>query len=382
MSDFIVTHRKSIKNLNIFNNHWRGLLDSFLNDRCNTVPTLQTNECDGMAGNNFKSPSISVIVPAYNVEKYIGRCLDSLIAQTLRNIEIIVINDGSSDSTVSILKNYMKRDKRIVLINCSIASGNAGTPRNIGICKAKGDYIGFVDSDDWVESNMFEKLYEKTLDTDVDIVSTSSFFKHKREEKMVIRLNYIKINREKSNNKDSFKSAYFSNIWNRIYKRELVEKHNIYFPRIYFAEDLCFSTACHIFARSTEIVEGAYYHYNYDRPESTTSLRKGEKGFQVISNFQTMRNYFDHLAIYDEFCAQILQKKFNSLWYTYDRLHDEIKPQFFNEMCRLYNDVKHNIDLSLFTPDLEKRMALLSPTNSCPTAVDIRKSKNLTNQAI
>ena len=105
--------------------------------------------------NNMK---ISIIVPVYNVEKYLERCLDSLINQTLKDIEIICINDGSTDNSSEILKEYAKKDSRIIIIN----QNNQGisVARNNGMNKAKGKYIGFVDSDDWVDLDFFEKLYK------------------------------------------------------------------------------------------------------------------------------------------------------------------------------------------------------------------------------
>ena len=110
-------------------------------------------------------PLISVIVPMYNAQKYIDRCLTSLIRQTLNNIQILLVNDGSTDETEKIAKEY--EDKRIIVI--SINRSGPGVARNIGIDKAEGEYIAFVDVDDWIEEDALEKLYLSAKNSDADI---------------------------------------------------------------------------------------------------------------------------------------------------------------------------------------------------------------------
>ncbi len=100
---------------------------------------------------------VSIIVPVYNVEKYLKRCLDSLISQTLKDIEIICVNDGSKDNSDKILEEYARKDSRIIIINQE--NQGISVARNNGMDIAKGKYVGFVDSDDWVDSDFFEKLY-------------------------------------------------------------------------------------------------------------------------------------------------------------------------------------------------------------------------------
>ena len=110
---------------------------------------------------------ISVIIPVYNVEKYLRRCLDSVINQTFRDLEIICVNDGSTADSLHIFEEYKKQDDRIILLNQeNMGQGNA---RNIGLKIARGEYIGFVDADDWIDLNFFEKLYEAAKKYDADV---------------------------------------------------------------------------------------------------------------------------------------------------------------------------------------------------------------------
>ncbi len=108
----------------------------------------------------YNKPKVSIIVPVYNVENYLDRCLDSLINQSFDDIEIICINDGSTDNSLSILKDYEKKDARVKIIN----KDNSGVSdcRNNGINVANGEYIVFVDSDDWIDVNMIETMYNMT----------------------------------------------------------------------------------------------------------------------------------------------------------------------------------------------------------------------------
>ena len=114
-------------------------------------------------------PKISIIVPVYNVEKYLSTCLDSLINQTLKDIEIICVNDGSTDNSLNILNEYAKNDPRIIVINKE--NSGPGACRNLGIEKATGEYIQFADSDDWIEKETCEICYQKAIEYNVNMLS-------------------------------------------------------------------------------------------------------------------------------------------------------------------------------------------------------------------
>lgn len=114
-------------------------------------------------------PKVSIIVPVYNVEKYLRKCIDSLVNQTLNDIEIICINDGSTDKSLKILKEYKNKDSRIILLNQE--NSGQSVARNRGIEIAKGEYLGFVDPDDWIDLDYYEKLYNAAIGTNADIAT-------------------------------------------------------------------------------------------------------------------------------------------------------------------------------------------------------------------
>ena len=126
--------------------------------------------------NNKKRIKVSIIVPVYNTEKYLPKCLSSLISQSLPEIEIITIDDGSTDNSYQILLEYAQKDSRIKVLQQE--NSKQGAARNRGVEIAQGEYIGFVDSDDWIDSDFFEKLYNAAVEKSSDI-AVASILKHK-----------------------------------------------------------------------------------------------------------------------------------------------------------------------------------------------------------
>ena len=179
---------------------------------------------------------VSVIVPAYNAEKYIDKCLESLINQTLKDIEIIVVNDGSKDNTLEKINKYS--DKRIKLLNLKENKG-IGHARNEGIKKALGEYIGFVDSDDYVDKNMFEKMYEKASKEKLDIV-VCDFYKQIENTNQTIK--EIIPNFKNTTLKNNSNLLLDINLapWNKIYKRKLIVDNKIHFDEKLKYEDVPF----------------------------------------------------------------------------------------------------------------------------------------------
>lgn len=131
--------------------------------------------------------NISVIIPVYNVKKYLRRCLDSLVNQTISDIEIICINDGSTDSSLEILKEYAKKDERIKIINQE--NQKQGAARNRGLEVAQGEFITFVDSDDWVDADYLEELYNAIINSNVNIAVASMIRNKGNRSKNHLRLN-------------------------------------------------------------------------------------------------------------------------------------------------------------------------------------------------
>ena len=161
-----------------------------------------------------KNIKVSVIIPVYNVEQYLEKCLDSVCGQTLKDIETICVNDCSADNSLAVLKDYAKNDNRVKLIDFKENKG-VSAARNEGIRNAQGEYIGFVDSDDWIDLNFYEKLYNKAIETDADIVKGNLINYYKNKPNTTAALNKL-IEKEKN------KLYFYCNFSSAIYKKELL----------------------------------------------------------------------------------------------------------------------------------------------------------------
>ncbi len=204
---------------------------------------------------------VSVIVPVYNVEKYLSKCLDSILNQTLKDIEIICINDGSSDMSPEILKTYAQKDARIIVLN-QVNKG-LGAARNAGIQIAKGEYIGFVDSDDFIDEDFYEKLYLAAVKNNAEIAAAG-----------YERINYkgIKYTDERvyTTPEEKYKLTNIPKacyVWNKIYKNSDLRMSEIKFREGVFYEDLLFSHQALYFLPKLVTVPGTYYH-QFDNPYS------------------------------------------------------------------------------------------------------------------
>ena len=204
---------------------------------------------------------VSIVVPVYNVEEYLRACLESLIGQTLKDIEIICVNDGSTDDSLNILKEYVDKDSRIVIINQQ--NQGISVARNNALKIAKGEYIGFVDSDDWVDLNFFEKLYNVAVKNDCDIAAGGiAWNKNDGELDFVDRsFKNSKIYTKTPDKYKITKVAKTAYVWNKIYKKELLDKLKLDFEPDRYYEDMMFSYRVLHESGRLVTVPGVFYHY-------------------------------------------------------------------------------------------------------------------------
>ena len=194
----------------------------------------------------MNNPLISIIVPIYNVEKYLSKCIDSIINQTLENIEIILVNDGSTDSCAEIIESYANKDNRIKVIHKK--NGGQSSARNMGLDIAKGEYIGFVDSDDWLHYDMYENMYKsiKNANSDMCVCGREEYSEDGKlgyQNKLIDEI----IDLDKYDIKDYISNKLFYKhtvvVWNKIYKREIIKNNMIRFEDVSYvgSEDALFN---------------------------------------------------------------------------------------------------------------------------------------------
>ena len=196
---------------------------------------------------------ISIIVPCYNVEKWVGRCLDSLIGQTLSDIEIICIDDKSTDNTLTILKQYADADERISIIEMPENRGVA-VARNMGLAAAKAPFIGFVDPDDYVDSDFYEKLYTEIIKSGTDVAKATVKTTNMQDKK-----SYIDDLNERIKQNHIMWTYQF---WSGLYNHDFLTKNNIKFPdEVITGQDSVFLTHVTLCTNNIVLVEDTYYHY-------------------------------------------------------------------------------------------------------------------------
>lgn len=235
---------------------------------------------------------LSLIVPVYNVEKYLPKCLESLTNQTLKDIEIICVNDGSMDNSLAILKEFASKDSRIRIID-NQHQGVAKT-RNTGIEQSTGEYIGFVDSDDYIDIDFFEKLYNSATKSNSDI-AIASILKHKnffniynakytKEETAITIQDKIKLCEDKKH--------FFFYAWNKIYHSGFIKENNIKFSEGQIYEDVMFAIKALYYSNKIISVYGTKYHY-IEHENSLTKYKDktGEKEHDLIKAYSELQEF-------------------------------------------------------------------------------------------
>lgn len=235
---------------------------------------------------------LSIIVPVYNVEKYLPKCLESLIKQTLKDIEIICVNDGSMDNSLAILKEFASKDSRIRIID-NQHQGVAKT-RNTGIEQSTGEYIGFVDSDDYIDIDFFEKLYNSATKSNSDI-AIASILKHKnffniynakytKEETAITIQDKIKLCEDKKH--------FFFYAWNKIYHSGFIKENNIKFSEGQIYEDVMFAIKALYYSNKIISVYGTKYHY-IEHENSLTKYKDktGEKEQDLVKAYSELQEF-------------------------------------------------------------------------------------------
>lgn len=232
--------------------------------------------------------SVSVIVPVFNVEKYLSRCLNSLINQTLSNIEIICINDGSTDNSLNILNEYAQKDSRIIVIN----QENSGQSysRNKGLDIAKGEFIGFVDSDDWVDLDFFENLYNSAKDNECDIAVAGIIRLHKWHKKCHLKINKLHVTRDVNEKFSLCDVPNLSYIWNKIYKKSVLDKYHFRFIEGMIYEDVILTPQLLYYMDSLVTVPKTNYYYW--RRFNSTVTQKNEKAIKDAEKANKLAEQF------------------------------------------------------------------------------------------
>lgn len=299
---------------------------------------------------------VSIIIPTYNVEMYLVECMESVIHQTLKDIEIICINDGSTDGSLEILKSYAQKDERIIIVDKE--NGGYGIAMNIGLEKATGEYIGIVEPDDFVKLNMYEELYNVAVENDLDFVK-ADFYRFVRTEGEDMSLVYNHLSKHPADYNKVFNPSvetepirYIMNTWSGIYRKSFIEEHHIRHnetPGASF-QDNGFWFQTFIFATRGMILDKPYYMNRRDNPNS--SVHNKEKVYCMNVEYDHIRDIFmEHPDLWERFKGMYWYKKYNNYIGTLRRIGMEYKREFVERFSAEFKRglEKNEIDPKVFS---------------------------------
>lgn len=306
--------------------------------------------------NNLKNNSLakdevklSIVVPCCNVEKYLEQCLESIVNQTLKNIEILCINDGSKDATLSIIEKYKKNDSRIKIIDKS--NSGYGDSMNKGFALASGQYIGIVESDDFIEPTMFETLYNIAIKYDADVVKSNFWFYWSNPEKNELH-EYFK--KEECNvvikPSEYDKGSLFGrkpSIWSAIYKRSFIEKNSISFlptPGASY-QDTSFTFKVYSLAERMVCLYDAFLHYRQDNENSSIN-NADKKAHCVFDEYEEIEKYINSHPTDKKKLLPIYGRIFydTCIW-MYERLGTKKKYEFLKDVSYRFKKIIDEIGI-------------------------------------
>ena len=292
----------------------------------------------------MENPVVSVIVPVYNVEQYLPQCLDSIVNQTLKNIEIICVNDSSTDNSLNILNHYAEKDPRIKVV--TQPNGGAGAARNRGLSLAAGKYLSFLDSDDFFEPDMLELAYNKAVCDKADFVvfQSDQYYTDRKEfvsvpwslrEKEIPP--YTPFNHRQMT--DNIFKVFVGWAWDKLYDREFVEKNHLRFQEQRTSNDMLFVFSGVAVAKRISVVKKVLAHQRRDAKDSLSKTR--ENSWHCFYDaLSALRDRLKSEGLYDELEKDYINYALHfSLWNirtlaepTRSRLIEKMKAQWFSDL--------------------------------------------------
>lgn len=235
-------------------------------------------------------PKVSVIVPIYNVEKYLEKCINSLLSQTLEDIQIILVNDGSKDNSGNIAKEYEKNNKdRVIYVEKE--NGGLSDARNYGLKYATGDFIAFLDSDDYIEKNAYEEMYNKAIEENADYVECDFIWEFP---------NKIRVDKQYPyKNKKEMLSFVRVVAWNKLIKRQLITDNNLEFPKGLRYEDVEFTYKLIPFINKFTYVDKPFIHYV--QREGSIANVQNERTAEIFTVLDNVIEFYKKNNIYEKY---------------------------------------------------------------------------------
>ena len=286
-------------------------------------------------------PVISIIIPVYNVEPYLRKCLDSCLAQTMEDIEVICIDNGSTDASPNILQEYTNRDRRVVVL--SHPEGRQGDARNVGLDHALGKYVLFVDSDDWIDSDLCEKTWTVAEYTSSDAV----FFRHceyhpETQTETPDSQEYGYFLYDSPEKMDQLLACAELTVSDKLWRRDFLVRHSLRFPKGIMNEDTVFAWAAITRAETVATISDSFF-YHYRRRQGSSTMQSGRNRLDIIKSIELIKSDLTQTGNDQRHKALFLRFKLLYCLYDLTRLRLDVPPQ----------EVRHRIREALDHEDIE-----------------------------
>lgn len=308
----------------------------------------------------MNTPKVSVVIPCYNVEKYLRQCLDSVVNQTLRELEIICVNDGSKDSTLEILREYEAKDPRVKIIDKP--NGGYGESMNRGFDMATGEYLGIIESDDYADPDMFEKLYACAKEHDLDVVKSGFYFYFSKPEErntpspIASHVTSQRTFAPLTGFKSKMEMVDFFNIkptiWSAIYRKDFIRSNHIRFNETPGAsyQDASFNFKVWVCAKRVRLMQECFLHYRQDNEAS--SINSPGKVYCICDEYDEMERFLQSHPVERGVVEPVMVRiKYDSYNWNYERLAEPLQAEFIQRFCEDFK--KHRLDGTLQKPYFE-----------------------------
>lgn len=289
-------------------------------------------------------PSVSVIIPVYNAEKYLRQCLDSIVTQTLKDIEIICVDDESTDASPLILQEYANKDPRVSVIRQKNAG--AGAARNTGMHQAKGAYLSFLDADDFFEPVLLEELYLRAIQARADIViCRAKYYDNKSgdTQSSTWGIKQSSMPNQDSFSKDDFSDyllyAFGSHAWNKLFRRNFVEQEQISFQSIKTANDVFFVNSLLALANRISVIDKELIYWRANQTGSLTSSRDKSVG-EFLFAWKKLREFLIEKQLHSLLHRSFVNALLRSIIFECNscslpnqkKLHDTLRMRWLKEL--------------------------------------------------
>lgn len=307
-------------------------------------------------------PKVSVLVPIYNVEKYLRQCLDSLVAQTLEDIEIICINDGSTDNSLQIIEEYASKDSRIKIINKT--NSGYGASMNMGLAQASGKYVGIVESDDYVKENMFEELYNLASEKDLDIAKSDYYYYYSKDNisRHSGRIPLKNVGKVFCVKDDVDILRIWPAIWSSVYKNEFLKENNIKFLETPGAsyQDTSFAFKTLACAKKIWFTSKAYLYYRQDNENS--SINSKGKVYAICDEWKEIRRFLEERIDIKEVVSDVAYHiQFKAYRANVQRIAREFRTDFIEYYSSCFKTLadENKLNMNLFGKTDKKELQML-----------------------